>query len=108
MRRSASEIIRNLEARIARLERQASKVDLKDSYLMRVFKNQVSILTNENVNTDLEPFEMSRGGKIVLEVPLKGNKAVKVSLDSWSDESMDTMSVGKVYRKSSREFEARM
>lgn len=107
MRRSASEIIRNLEMRIARLERQARGVDLKDSYLMRVFKNQVAILTNEKVDTDLEPFEMSRGGKIVLEVPLKGNKAVKVTLDSWSDEAMDTMTAGKVYKKNRDDFEMR-
>jgi len=105
MRRTASEVLRNLEMRIARLERQASsKVDFNDKYLMRVFRNQIAILTDETVDAHHRPFEMSRGGKIILEVALKGGKAVLATLNSWDDQSIDNMTVGNVYRKSIEDF----
>lgn len=105
MRRTASEVLRSLENRVARLEgRIASKVDFNDKFLMRVFKNQIAILTNETVDPHHLPFEMSRGGKIILEVPLKRGKAVLATLNSWDDDSMDTMTVGSVYRKSIEDF----
>ena len=105
MRRTASEVLRSLEMRVARLEdRIASKVDFTDKYLMRVFRNQIAILTGEKVDPRHLPFEMSRGGSIVLEVPLQGGKAVTATLNSWDDDSMDNMAVGNVYRKSIEDF----
>lgn len=48
MRRSASEILRNLEQRIARLERKASKSTLQDK--LRALKNQLHLKVSVHIN----------------------------------------------------------
>ena len=96
-----SEVSRELPNKVRNVgkhDKKASKVNFNDKYLMRAFNSSVGhALRNQSVESSYLPFEMSRGGKIILETPLKGNKAVKVTLDAWTDEAIENMSVGKPY-----------